>query len=100
MKAIQRSTDSFSRLGLPRFVCADRTGSNVRMLIRIPYVFLIRPSGRTRSLCMETSVPEATEPWHSPARAWVPMMWLIRAVAIGLSMVLFEPLLRLLMPLA
>ena len=38
------------------------------------------------------------EPWHSPERAWVPMMWLIRAVAIGLAMVLFAPLLRLILP--
>jgi hypothetical protein len=43
--------------------------------------------------------PELTEPWHSPVRAWVPMMWLIRAVAIGLALVLFAPLLRLVVPL-
>ena len=40
-----------------------------------------------------------TEPWHSPARAWAPMMWLIRAVAICLAMVLFAPLLQLILPL-
>ena len=39
--------------------------------------------------------PEPTEPWHSPERAWVPLMWLIRAVAISLAMALFAPLLQL-----
>jgi hypothetical protein len=39
--------------------------------------------------------PAPTEPWHSPERAWVPMMWLIRAVAISLAMALFAPLLQL-----
>jgi len=39
--------------------------------------------------------PAPTEPWHSPERAWVPLMWLIRAVAISLAMALFAPLLQL-----
>jgi hypothetical protein len=39
-----------------------------------------------------------SEPWHSPERAWVPMMWLIRVVAIGLALVLFSPLWRLVVP--
>jgi len=43
--------------------------------------------------------PAHTEPWHSPERAWVPLMWLIRAVAISLAMVLFIPLLQLVIPL-
>jgi hypothetical protein len=43
--------------------------------------------------------PDLTEPWHSPARAWVPLMWLIRAVAISLTLVLFIPLLQLVIPL-
>jgi hypothetical protein len=42
---------------------------------------------------------DLTEPWHSPERAWVPLMWLIRAVAISLAMVLFIPLLQLVIPL-
>jgi len=41
---------------------------------------------------MNTHDPNLIEPWHSPDRAWVPMMWLIRAVVIGLALVLFAPL--------
>jgi len=44
---------------------------------------------------MDMQDPTYTEPWHSPERAWVPLMWLIRAVAISLAMVLFIPLLQL-----
>lgn len=44
---------------------------------------------------MDMQDTDPTEPWHSPARAWVPMMWLIRAVAISLAMALFAPLLQL-----
>jgi len=44
---------------------------------------------------MHIQHPETTEPWHSPERAWAPLMWLIRAIAIGLSMVLFTPLMQL-----
>jgi hypothetical protein len=40
-------------------------------------------------------IHDTPEPWHSPERGWVPMMWLIRAVAISLAMVLFAPLLQL-----
>lgn len=44
---------------------------------------------------MNVHDPDLTEPWHSPDRAWVPLMWLIRAVAISLALVLFAPLLQL-----
>ena len=44
---------------------------------------------------MDMQNPDLNEPWHSPARAWVPLMWLIRAVAVSLAMVLFAPLLQL-----
>jgi len=47
---------------------------------------------------MNVQDPADSEPWHSPARAWVPLMWLIRAVAISLAMVLFIPLLQLVIP--
>ena len=33
--------------------------------------------------------------WHSPERAWAPLMWLIRAVAIALATALLVPLLQL-----
>jgi hypothetical protein len=42
-----------------------------------------------------THDPRLPEPWHSPERAWIPLMWLIRAIAVGLSMVLFTPLMQL-----
>jgi len=48
---------------------------------------------------MPTRDADRTEPWHAPARAWVPLMWLIRAVAISLAMALFIPLLQLIIPL-
>jgi hypothetical protein len=44
---------------------------------------------------MDARDPTDSEPWHSPERAWVPLMWLIRLMTISLSMILFEPLLRL-----
>lgn len=44
---------------------------------------------------MDMQDTDSTEPWHSPAHAWVPLMWLIRAVAISLAMALFAPLLQL-----
>jgi len=47
---------------------------------------------------MEVHAPTDSEPWHSPDRAWVPMMWVIRAVALSLALVLFAPLLRALVP--
>jgi hypothetical protein len=47
---------------------------------------------------MHLHPPTPTEPWHSPERAWAPVMWLIRVIAICLSMVLFAPLLHLVIP--
>jgi len=47
---------------------------------------------------MNVHDPDLAEPWHSPERAWVPLMWLIRAIAIGLTVVLFAPLLPLIGP--
>ena len=44
---------------------------------------------------MNTHDTDSIEPWHSPERAWAPLMWLIRAIAVGLSMVLFTPLMQL-----
>lgn len=41
-----------------------------------------------------------TEPWHSPERAWVPIIWLIRAITASLALVLFAPLIQLAVPLA
>lgn len=31
-------------------------------------------------------------PWHSPERAWQPLMWIIGAVVLALSAMLFAPL--------
>jgi hypothetical protein len=44
---------------------------------------------------MNTHDPDSIEPWHSPQRAWAPLMWLIRAVAIALATALLVPLLQL-----
>jgi hypothetical protein len=52
-----------------------------------------------RSKDVDVRDPDLTEPWHSPERAWIPLMWLIRAVAISLALVLFIPLLQLAIPL-
>jgi hypothetical protein len=32
-------------------------------------------------------------PWHSPDRAWAPLMWIIGGVALALCAMLFAPLL-------
>ena len=31
-------------------------------------------------------------PWHSPDRAWAPLMWIIGAVVLSLSAMLLAPL--------
>ena len=36
-------------------------------------------------------------PWHSPERAWAPLMWIIGGVAFALSVMLVAPLLPLAM---
>jgi hypothetical protein len=49
---------------------------------------------------MDLRDPTGLEPWHSPERAWAPLMWLIRVIAICLGMVLFAPLLQLVLSLS
>ncbi len=34
-------------------------------------------------------------PWHSPERAWAPLMWIIGGVTLALSAMLIAPLLPL-----
>ena len=36
--------------------------------------------------------PELSAAWHSPERAWAPLMWIIGGVALALSAMLFAPL--------
>lgn len=43
---------------------------------------------------MSTHDPDPALPWHAPERAWVPMIWLIRLVAVSLALVLFAPLIQ------
>ena len=41
---------------------------------------------------MDIYEPEAHPPWYAPERAWAPVIWLIRAVAATLTVLLLEPL--------
>jgi hypothetical protein len=38
---------------------------------------------------------DPSAPWHSPERAWAPLMWIIGGVAFALSAMLVAPLLPL-----
>ena len=47
---------------------------------------------------MDIPDADSATPWHAPERAWIPMIWLIRFVAVSLAVVLFAPLLQLAIP--
>ena len=51
-----------------------------------------------RSTAMHTQDIDTTGPWHAPERAWVPVIWLVRAVTLGLSLMILAPLLQLALP--
>jgi hypothetical protein len=36
--------------------------------------------------------PESRGAWHSPERAWTPLMWIIGGVTLALAAMLFAPL--------
>ena len=45
----------------------------------------------------ETQDVDPSAPWHSPDRAWAPLMWIIGGVVFALSVMLVAPLLPLAM---
>jgi hypothetical protein len=36
--------------------------------------------------------PDPAAPWHSPQRAWTPLMWIIGAVTVALAAMVLAPL--------
>ena len=41
---------------------------------------------------MHEQEPESNPVWHSPERAWAPLMWIIGAVVLVLAAMLIAPL--------
>ena len=41
---------------------------------------------------MNTQEPESNPVWHSPERAWAPLMWVIGGVVLALTVMLVAPL--------
>ena len=46
---------------------------------------------------MHEGAPESSTAWHSPERAWAPLMWIIGGVVLALSVILVAPLVPLAM---